>query len=65
MNTANIEFYNYVRVFMTEKNIVGLRDITDVPNVGKTAEDLVAGIQRHYVRTLGQDGRHHSGRYQY
>ena len=40
-------------------------DITDVPNVGRTSEDLVRGIQRHYVRTLGQDNEHRSNHYKY
>ncbi len=50
---------------MTDRNNAGARDITDIPNVGKMADDVVGGIQRHYVRTLGQDGRHHSSHYEY
>ncbi len=41
---------------MTDKNKKTTKkyiDITDIPNVGKTTEDLIGGIQRHYVRTLG------------
>ena len=41
------------------------RDITDVPRVGKTSDDLIHGIQRHYLRTLGQHKSSHSAHYKY
>lgn len=40
-------------------------DISDVPKVGKTSDDLVKGIQRHYVRTLGRDKLNYSNHYKY
>lgn len=50
---------------MIDRHNAEIHKITDIPNVGRTTEDLIAGIQRHYVRTLGQDGRHQSSRYEY
>ena len=42
-----------------------LRDITDVPRVGHTSDDLVNGIQRHFLRTLGQHKSSRSNHYKY
>jgi starch phosphorylase len=41
------------------------RDITDIPHVGKTSNDLINGIQRHYLRTLGQHKSSRSAHYKY
>jgi len=40
-------------------------DLTDVPPVGPTSHDLVNGIQRHYLRTLGQHKASQSSHYKY
>ena len=40
-------------------------DIMDVPPVGRTGEDLIRGIQRHYIRTLGRHEPNHIGHYKY
>ena len=40
-------------------------DITDVPRVGHTSNDLINGIQRHYLRTLGQHKSSRSAHYKY
>ena len=40
-------------------------EITDVPPVGKTSDDLVKGIQRHYLRTFGQHQASRSNHYKY
>jgi len=40
-------------------------DIMDVPSVGHTSRDLVAGIQRHYLRTLGQHRATNNRHYKY
>jgi len=40
-------------------------DIMDVPPVGRTSRDLVAGIQRHYLRTLGQHRATNNRHYKY
>ncbi|MBL4775737.1 MAG: glycogen/starch/alpha-glucan phosphorylase [Mariprofundus sp.] len=40
-------------------------DMTNVPPVGTSSYDLVKGVQRHYVRTLGQDKRSRSSHYNY
>ena len=42
-----------------------LRDITDVPRVGRTSDDLINGIQRHFLRTLGQHKSSRSNHYKY
>jgi starch phosphorylase len=49
---------------MTEE-MKASRDITDVPYVGRTSEDLVHGIQRHYLRTFGQHKPNNSVHYKY
>ncbi|MBL1353495.1 MAG: glycogen/starch/alpha-glucan phosphorylase [Zetaproteobacteria bacterium] len=49
---------------MTEQE-ARMRRITDVPCVGKTSADLVQGIQRHYLRTLGQHTSSHVKNYKY
>jgi len=49
---------------MTEE-IKEIRDIRDVPPVGKTSDDLVNGIQRHYLRTFGQHKPNNSVDYKY
>ncbi|ATX81648.1 starch phosphorylase [Mariprofundus ferrinatatus] len=49
---------------MTEE-IKPIRDIRDVPPVGKTSDDLVNGIQRHYLRTFGQHKPNNSIHYKY
>ncbi|MDQ6974739.1 MAG: hypothetical protein Q9M10_07615, partial [Mariprofundaceae bacterium] len=49
---------------MTEQE-ARMRRITDVPCVGKTSADLVQGIQRHYLRTLGQHTASHVKNYKY
>ncbi len=41
------------------------RSITDVPALDKTSEGLVKGIQRHYLRTLGQHTASRSNHYRY
>ncbi|RMH19462.1 MAG: glycogen/starch/alpha-glucan phosphorylase [Gammaproteobacteria bacterium] len=43
----------------------GKIDITDVPRVGCSCDDLISGIQRHFVRTLGQDGGPQFSHYKY
>ncbi len=40
-------------------------DIMDVPPVGRTGEDLIRGIQRHYIRTLGRHEPNHISHYKY
>ncbi|MDQ6955521.1 MAG: glycogen/starch/alpha-glucan phosphorylase [Mariprofundaceae bacterium] len=50
---------------MKKNNDVVLHDITDVPCVGKTSADLVKGIQRHYLRTLGQHTTSRAAHYKY
>jgi len=40
-------------------------DITDVPPVGRSSDDLVNGIQRHYLRTFGQHQSSRSNHYKY
>ena len=47
------------------KNATAKYDITNVPPVGATSYDMVKGIQRHFVRTLGQDNRSRSSHYNY
>ena len=42
-----------------------VRDITDVPRVGRSSDDLVNGIQRHFLRTLGQHKSSRSSHYKY
>ena len=49
---------------MTEE-IKEIRDIRDVPPVGKTRDDLVNGIRRHYLRTFGQHKPNNSVDYKY
>ncbi len=49
---------------MTNKNVVA-HELTDVPCVGKTSADLVKGMQRHYLRTLGQHTASQSAHYKY
>ena len=49
---------------MTEQE-ARMRRITDVPCVGKTSGDIVQGIQRHYLRTLGQHTASHAKNYKY
>ncbi len=49
---------------MTEK-IKPTRDIRDVPSVGRTSNDLINGIQRHYLRTFGQHKPDNSIHYKY
>jgi starch phosphorylase len=49
---------------MTEE-MKASRDITDVPYVGRTSDDLVHGIQRHYLRTFGQHKPNNSVHYKY
>jgi len=41
------------------------RSITDVPALDKTAEGLVKGIQRHFLRTLGQRTSSFTNHYRY
>ncbi|MDX8408238.1 MAG: glycogen/starch/alpha-glucan phosphorylase, partial [Mariprofundaceae bacterium] len=41
------------------------RSITDVPPLDKTSEGLVKGIQRHFLRTLGQHTASRSNHYRY
>ncbi|MCB1936526.1 MAG: glycogen/starch/alpha-glucan phosphorylase [Nitrosomonas sp.] len=48
---------------MNDKNIK--IDISDVPKIGKTSNDLIKGMQRHYVRTLGRDRLNYSNHYKY
>ncbi|HXH72970.1 MAG TPA: glycogen/starch/alpha-glucan phosphorylase [Mariprofundaceae bacterium] len=40
-------------------------DIMDVPPVGSSSRDLVDGIQRHYLRTLGQHRATNNNHYKY
>jgi len=40
-------------------------DIMDVPSLDRNATGLVKGIQRHYLRTLGQHTSSHSNHYKY
>jgi len=40
-------------------------EITDIPCVGKSSKDLVKGMQRHYLRTLGQHTASRSQHYKY
>jgi len=47
------------------KNATPKYDITNVPPVGASSYDMVKGIQRHFVRTLGQDNRSRSSHYNY
>lgn len=49
---------------MTEK-LTATRDITDVPPVGRSSDDLVNGIQRHFLHTLGQSKSCRFNHYQY
>ncbi len=49
---------------MTE-NRRKIYSITDAPKLDKTAEGLVNGIQRHYLRTLGQHTASTSNHYRY
>jgi starch phosphorylase len=49
---------------MTE-TVKASHDITDVPRVGHTSNDLINGIQRHYLRTLGQHKSSRSAHYKY
>ncbi|RMG90905.1 MAG: glycogen/starch/alpha-glucan phosphorylase [Zetaproteobacteria bacterium] len=49
---------------MTEKRRK-IYSITDAPKLDKTAEGLVNGIQRHYLRTLGQHTASTSNHYRY
>jgi len=49
---------------MTNKSIA-VHNITDVPCVGETSEDLVKGMQRHYLRTLGQHTASQTMHYKY
>jgi starch phosphorylase len=37
----------------------------DVPPVGRTGQDLIRGIQRHYIRTLGRHEPNHIHHYRY
>ncbi|OIQ00874.1 MAG: glycogen phosphorylase [Zetaproteobacteria bacterium CG2_30_46_52] len=39
--------------------------ITDVPPLDKTADGLIKGIQRHFLRTLGQHSTSHALHYRY
>jgi starch phosphorylase len=41
------------------------RSITDVPRVGQTSDDLVNGMQRHFLRTLGLSKACMSDHYKY
>jgi len=41
------------------------RCLTDVPHLDKTSEGLVNGMQRHFLRTLGQHTTSQSGHYRY
>ncbi|MDQ6969416.1 MAG: glycogen/starch/alpha-glucan family phosphorylase, partial [Mariprofundus sp.] len=53
---------------MTKKSVTTSTpkyDLTDVPPVGPTSHDLVNGIQRHYLRTLGQHEASQSNNYKY
>jgi len=43
----------------------GIRSITDAPKLDKTADGLVNGIQRHFLRTLGQHTASRSDHYRY
>jgi len=49
---------------MTEKS-APKHNITDVPALDKNAAGLVKGIQRHYLRTLGQHTSSRSNHYKY
>ena len=42
-----------------------IRSITDVPRVGQTSDDLIRGIQRHFLRTLGLSDACISNHYKY
>jgi len=58
----------YKGVQMTTKQVKKTKtkyDLTDVPPVGPTSHDLVNGIQRHYLRTLGQHKASQSSHYKY
>jgi len=58
----------YKGVQMTTKQVKQTKskyDLTDVPPVGPTSHDLVNGIQRHYLRTLGQHKASQSSHYKY
>jgi len=41
------------------------RSITDVPRVGQTSDDLIRGMQRHFLRTLGLSKACISNHYKY
>lgn len=47
------------------KKITPIRDIRDVPAVGRTSDDLINGIQRHYLRTFGQHKPDNATHYKY
>ena len=46
-------------------NNIAKYDISDVPCVGRSSEDLVQGIQRHFLRTLGQHTTSREPHYKY
>jgi len=50
---------------MSSKAEKNKRCITDVPPLDKTADGLVNGIQRHFLRTLGQHTASHANHYRY
>ena len=50
---------------MTDEIVKAGRDITDVPAAGLESDDLINGIQRHYLRTLGQHKSSRSAHYKY
>ncbi len=43
----------------------GIRSIMDAPKLDKTADGLINGIQRHFLRTLGQHTASRSNHYRY
>jgi len=47
------------------KTVMKHFEITDLPCVGKTSDDLVKGMQRHYLRTLGQHTGSQEPHYKY
>ncbi len=50
---------------MSSKEKMSQRCITDVPPLDKTADGLVNGIQRHFLRTLGQHTASDAHHYRY
>ena len=50
---------------MSDDIVSHQQEITDVPPLDKDAASLVKGIQRHYLRTLGQHTESHANHYKY